>query len=333
MGDPRFKGIEFKVGLFIMAAMVMVIVTVIIFAIQSDLLTKKTPIIVYANSGEGLKKGMPVIYSGFQISRVDSLFLEDSGRVKINIGIPIKYTKWIKVDSVVKIISQNFIGSQSLVFSGGTPGTTEVLQYSEFTLIRDKGIEEIIEKAKPVMDDIKIIVSNLRILSDRVADDNGDFSKLMNLIGDISQQTSEKTNSLGILLKSNYMTDKIDTLLADIDQTQQKVDHLILQADKAAIAATDRIHEIQATIPLVNDNLKLSKQLINDVDLKIQKLDPIITDVKSITANVSDSTHDLKLLRNDIELITDTSLEMILELNHMWPFAPDEKGGTSLKLP
>lgn len=333
MGDPKFKGIEYKVGIFIIIAVLIVISTVIMLAVQNDLLTKKINIIIYSDSGEGLKKGMPIIYSGFQISRVDSIFLEDSGRVKINAGIPLKYTKWIKIDSKVKLVAQNFIGSQSLVFSGGSISKEPVSKEHEFDLFRDRGIDELIEKAKPVMDDVKVIVSNIRILSDRFVDEQGDFGKLMQVIGEISSEISAKENSLGIILRTDYLTNNIDTMLSGINITRSKVDSLIDQVDKIMKIAETRINETEATIPLLNENLTLSKKLMGDIDLKLQELNPILNDVKQITSNVASSTSDLKLLRDDVELMMDTGLEMILELNQMWPFATKDKGGPILKLP
>lgn len=333
MGDPKFKGIEYKVGIFIIIAVLIVISTVIMLAVQNDLLTKKINVIIYSDSGEGLKKGMPIIYSGFQISRVDSIFLEDSGRVKINAGIPLKYTKWIKIDSKVKLVAQNFIGSQSLVFSGGSISKEPVSKEHEFDLFRDRGIDELIEKAKPVMDDVKVIVSNIRILSDRFVDEQGDFGKLMQVIGEISSEISAKENSLGIILRTDYLTNNIDTMLSGINITRSKVDSLIDQVDKIMKIAETRINETEATIPLLNENLTLSKKLMGDIDLKLQELNPILNDVKQITSNVASSTSDLKLLRDDVELMMDTGLEMILELNQMWPFATKDKGGPILKLP
>lgn len=334
MGDPKFKGIEYKVGLFIIVAMLMVIATIIMFAVQSDLLTKKINIIIYSYSGEGLKKGMPVIYSGFQISRVDSIFLEDSGRVIINAGIPIKYTKWIKKDSTVKIVAQNFIGSQSLIFSGGSPNKEPITKDHEFNLLRDKGVEELIEKAKPAMDDVKIILSNIRILSDRLVKEDGDFNKLMNVIGDISEEIANKETSLGILLRTNYLTAQIDQTLSGVNKTTTNVDSLLSNMNAIVKTAQTRIDQTSDTITLLNENLTLSKQMMGDIDLKLQTLTPILEDVKEITANVSTASKDLKLMRKDMELLMDTGLGMMLELNQMWPFSADnKKGGTPLKLP
>ncbi len=333
MGDPKFRGIEYKVGLFIIVALLIVVVTILTFAIKSDLLTKKVKVIIYSNSGESLKKGMPVIYSGFQISRVDSVVLEDDGRVKLTVGIPIDYTKWIKSDSKAKLVSQNFIGSATIVFTGGSPNKRRVESGHEFYLIRDTGIDELIKQATPVMDDVKIIVKNLRILSDEFADNEGDFSKLMKMIGQVSEGISEKETSLGIILRTKYLTDHVDKLAKDIEVTQTKVNKLINKVDKLVLTVQNRVDDAEDTLPLVNENLKQSKLLMKNIELKLKDLDPILKDVKEITANVSDSTQDLRLLRDQAELMMDTTYELMLKTNNMWPFNSKEKGELQLKLP
>ncbi len=243
MGDPRFKGIEYKVGLFIIIALILVISTIVFYAVQKEIFTQKVQITIYSKSGEGLKKGMPIIYSGFQIARVNSVVLEDVNKVKIVAEIPLKYTKWIKEDSEVKIMAQNFIGSQSLYFLGGSLDSPSIKKDTVFHLIRDKGVDELIDKAKPVMDDLKVIVKNLRILSDKIVDEKGDISKTLNMLGLVSQEITDKKNSLGILLRTNYLTDKIDKVFADVDKMQKEINKILKKTE----GITDKIFEIART--------------------------------------------------------------------------------------
>ncbi|MDE7169623.1 MAG: MlaD family protein, partial [Mucispirillum sp.] len=111
MADPRFKNLEIKVGLFVVIAVITIIALVIAIGISRDIFTTKVYIGVFTDSGENIAKGMPVKYAGFQIARVGDLQLQDDGRVIMTIGIPTKYVKWIKQDSVFYLNMQNIIGS------------------------------------------------------------------------------------------------------------------------------------------------------------------------------------------------------------------------------
>jgi phospholipid/cholesterol/gamma-HCH transport system substrate-binding protein len=332
MGDPRFKGIEYKVGLFIIVALILVISTVVLYAVQKEVFTKKVQIIIYAKSGEGLKKGMPVIYSGFQIARVSSVVLEDANKVKITAEIPLKYTKWIKKDSTVKIIAQNLIGSQSLYFSGGSAESPPVEKDTVFTLIRDKGVDDIIEKARPVMDDLKVIVKNLRVLSDKLADDNGNVSKTLKMLGIVSQEITEKKSSLGILLRTNYLTDKLDGIFANINRMQNEIDKILKQTEGIADNINNGITETRSSINLISDNLKLSKKAIGTLQLQIESLEPILKDVKKISNNLANTTDNLSSMRNDLELMIDMGAGLMIKLDNMWPFA-EKKENFELKMP
>jgi len=332
MGDPRFKGIEYKVGLFIIVAILLVVSIIVLYAVQKEVFTKKVPIIIYAKSGEGLKKGMPVIYSGFQIARVNSVVLEDINKVKIIAEIPIKYTKWIKQDSVVKIMAQNLIGSQSLYFFGGSIDSPSVKKDTVFHLVRDKGVDDIIEKAKPVMDDLKVIVKNLRILSDKLVDEKGDIAKTLNMLGLVSQEITEKKSSLGILLRTNYLTNKIDKVFVNLDKMQNEINKILKQTEKITVNLNSRITETKDVIELVNENLKLSKTAIGTLHTQLKDLQPIIKDVKTISGNVASTTDNLSSMRNDLELMIDTGASLMLKVDNMWPFA-EKKENFELKMP
>ncbi len=333
MGDPRFKGIEYKVGLFIIIAIILVISTIVFYAIQKEIFTQKVQIIIYAKSGEGLKKGMPVIYSGFQIARVNSVVLEDVNKVKIITEIPLKYTKWIKEDSVVKIMAQNFIGSQSLYFLGGSIDSPSIKKGAVFHLVRDKGVDELIDKAKPVMDDLKVIVKNLRILSDKIVDEKGDISKTLNMLGLVSQEITDKKNSLGIILRTNYLTDKIDKVFADVNKIQKEINKILKKTEGITDNVNSRITETKDTVELINANLKLSKKAIGTLQTQIKDLDPILKDVKTISGNIADTTDNLSSMRNDLELMLDTGAGLMLKIDDMWPFADKKKNHIELKMP
>lgn len=116
MTDPRFKNIEFKVGIFVLAAIVAIILAIIFVGINKKIFVKKVRVYIKSNTGENLKKGMPVLFSGFEIAKVGSVELIDASDVQITVDIPKDYTNWIKVDSKVKLVSQGIIGSNVLVF-------------------------------------------------------------------------------------------------------------------------------------------------------------------------------------------------------------------------
>ncbi|MCB4205553.1 MlaD family protein [Deferribacterales bacterium Es71-Z0220] len=330
MADPRFKNLEFKVGLFVLAAFTIIAVVFVLIGINKKVFVKKTKIFINSSSGEGVKKGMPVIFSGFQIARVDSVNLKDTGEVVMKVSIPNNYAKWIKVDSTAKLASQNFIGSSSIVFEGGAG--EQIKDGAEFFLKRDKGLDEIIEKAKPVMDDMKVIVENLRIITDKLADDNGSFNIFMRGLAALGSDLQNKEGSMGYLLRSDYLKDETAKIILKLTDFQDKLNKVASNA----VNTTDELdRKIKAfDIENVNQLIGISKKLAENINDKVAKIDPILANVSKISKDVSEATDNVSQMRRDVDYILNNTNELILNLGDKWPFnADNEKEVRKLKIP
>lgn len=330
MADPRFKNLEFKVGLFILAAIFIIIATGVLVGINKKVFTKKIHVFVKAPSGDGIKKGMPVLFSGFQIARVDSVDLKDTGEVIMKINIPEDYVKWVREDSVAKLVAQNFIGSSSVVFEGGTG--QQVKDGYEFLLKKDKGLDEIIEKAKPVMDDLKIIVENIRVITDRMADEKGSFNTFMKGLESLGSDLVNKEGSLGYLLRSDYLKNETAKLLDNVYNLQLKIDKIADNTIKTTNSVNRKIDEVD--VNGINTLVGVSKKLIENINNSVSEIDPILANINKITSDIGEATDNISKIRNEADYILSNTNDLILNLKGKWPFdSKNEEEVRKLKLP
>ena len=216
MADPRFKNLEIKVGLFVVIAIAIIITLVIAIGISRDIFTTKVYIDVFTDTGENLAKGMPVKYAGFQIARVNDLYLQDDGRVIMQIGVPTKYVKWIRQDSVFSLSLQNIIGSSYIDIKTNLQSEAPNIETgSIFSLKRDQGLQGILEQVTPVVADLREIVASVNTILIRFADKDGDFNKLMRGLGSLGSDISNKEGSLGYL-RSDVVQNEIAKFLEDL---------------------------------------------------------------------------------------------------------------------
>lgn len=324
MVDPRFKNVEFKVGMFVTLAILIIVGAFIFVGINKQVFTPKITIYIKSSTGDGLKKNMPVLFSGFQISRIESITLQDDGNVVMMTKIPTKYSKWIKKDSVAKLVSQNIIGSTSIVFEGGSG--ENIKEQQEFYVTRDKGLNEIIEKAKPVMDDLKVIVENIRVITEKFSDEEGDFNNFIKGLGSIGDDLQKKKGSLGYLLRSDFLKEKTALILSDVSKLQLKIEKIADETLEITTTAKQKISEFE--IDNINKLIGSSEKMIEEMSKSIKKLDPIFLNVTSITEDIKKTTDNLTTLRNEADFMLNTTNRLMLNLEEKWPFSD---GGNTKK--
>lgn len=322
MADPRFRGIEFKVGLFILIAIIMVFAIIIGLALKNNILTPTTSIRIYADSGEGLKKGMPILYSGFQVARVEDIFLQDDGKVLLKTSIPKDYTKWIRKDSEVKLTSQGMIGSASLTFYGGSGEPIE--PQDTFQLKRDKSIDELINKAEVMVTTLQHILNNVDKITEKLAKDDGDLNRIMSGLGDLGEDLSEQ-RGVGYLLRSDYFKRKMDSLFIYVDSLTSETQQLLKNTEILLNNVNSKIDATDETLTLINKTLKSADNLILNIDDNVQLVKPSILNANKITGDISKVTDNLKLMKKEADFMLNTSNRILLNLESKWPFSSGEK--------
>lgn len=288
--DPRFRHLERKIGLFVLAALAGIALVVILLGLQKDMFTPTYTLHFTVDQGTGFAKGMPVKLSGFRIGRVTELTLNDQAMVDITIEVAKKYHKWIRSDSTVRLTKEGLVGDSTVELTIGSLDKEAIKNGDFLVYIKTKGLnemaDEIAEKVKPVLIEVKEIISY-------VNNPDGDLKKTVKNL-EILTRNLEKTRSgadtllldanrnlEGIARKTTSLLDttnrKIDSLdMAGVNATLERLPPLLEKTD-AAMANITRITDdtqklSSQAFPLIPGFLSRSEELILSTDRLINTL-------------------------------------------------------------
>ena len=315
--DTRFKNLERKVGLFILVALLGVLGVVLFIVTENDLFTATYSIRLTAPKGTGFSQGMPIKLSGFRIGRVKSLKLNDSAAVDVVLQIDSKYKKWMRKDSEARLLKEGMIGDYIVEISSGS--STELIpENGVITLGKSKAFEEmaeeIAEKVKPVLMDIRDIIAYLN-------SENGDVKQTLRNLNSFTANIEEsrvKTDQLLESGKNNIeaIGKRFDVLLANaesrIDQTGPmfaKVDHSLLLFDQKFPKLLEKADLTLANIESISKELKNVSveafpqipKLITKTEGVVEQGDGLLERMKLIwpLSSVMTKPDDKSLLRRD----------------------------------
>lgn len=342
MGDPRFKNIEFKVGLFIFVALVLSFAFLIGFLITQNFFTSKVKVVFISESGEGLTKSMPVMYSGFQIAKVYSVELRDDGLVELRAKIPVRYKKWVKPESQAKIQAQGVIGANAIVLSGGIDSKNEIDDGQTYKLTREQAIADLIKKFEPMLDNVRNILVNVDDVTASVSSKRQSIENLMQGLGDLGGDVSKKEGSVGFLTRSDYLKNEVQDIMDRLAITQENLIEITNKVDTAVAGVNNRVDETQPAIQHLDQGIVAIKEgaedigkLARNIDSTVTKLQKTVENANKISTDVSETTTNLKDLRQQTDDIMNTSNRILLNLEEKWPFnsSTSRKAEEKVKLP
>ncbi len=299
--DERFLYLSKKIGLFVLVAILGIIGVIVFIGIQRDIFTKKTTLYFISENGQGLNEGQAVKLSGFKIGKVKRLSLDDVAKVKVEIAINTKYIKWIKTDSIIKLVKEGYIGDAVLEV---IPGSAQAKQVTEGSYINFQGAKSINEIIEEIKDDIKPVLIDIKQIIHYINDPKGDVKQILGNMNKLS-------------LELNNTRELIDTMLKNTDKN---IESTIKNTDKL-------IGSIKDTVDTTNNMLKnVETKLPNMLD----RVDRNLANVEKITEDIKNTTTEAPGMVNKVRDITDDTKEITGAVKKVWPISskiktPQEK--------
>lgn len=344
------QNVEFKVGLFIAVATLLIMTSIGYVAYKKGVFSKVYTYTLISKTGDNLTEGMPVVFWGFTIGRVSSMELTELG-VVVQIKIPERNNRVIRANSKF-ILDKPLLGASRIIVTTDNLNDPPLSPKAMPEIGVSNDINELIKKVQPIAEKIDKIAANVEQVTGNLADPQGDVRRILRDVehvtanlaapdGDIRRimrdvetltakfakkesvlemavGSSESAKSIqDILNKVRDITLQVEGILkkvdAPVDSILTKVDSLAGKADSLAGKADDQIYGADGVFPLV-------RNILRDLLTKLKKIDSALDNINKISDEAVDSTKDLKVLRNELDDTVTAIGNLADELDRIIPF-------------
>src|SRR5258708_4959210 len=255
--DNRFEGLELKTGLFLLLAALLIVAGILATLVRQGVFTQTTPLHFFANSAQGIGKGMAVEVLGFKSGGVDGLNLEANGRVKVRLVVQSEYLRLINQDSTARIGKEGLIGASIIEIVPGAAASRPVPENGVLKFERAADFssiaEEISQQVRPILADIKQLTESAnRPDGDiRIAIRNGrqPTAELSEVARQMSRLTTNADRQLSSVLgkadttfeKATQTVDRLGESVARLPDLMLKLDRSLANIEAASGAAKEII--------------------------------------------------------------------------------------------
>ena len=290
--DPRFRGLEKKVGIFVSIAVATLLAIFFFMGKERGLFTQKYNLFFAVDSASGFLEGIPVKLSGFKIGKIKSLALTSDARVRVILEINKEYQKWIREGSVARMLKEGVIGDTVVEVTVGSPAARVIEDGGEITYEKVGGIEELAKEVKPVLQDVKETIGYIN-------DPEGDIKKAIANIEKLSEGLLKTKENLDSVLREAKGTVKEATAaFAKLGEVGDK-----------ALPVIDKLNTV------ASDAETASKKMPEVMD----KVGNIMNDVKQFSDVLSRKSHGIKIMLEDTEDMLSNTKEIIKGAKESWP--------------
>jgi phospholipid/cholesterol/gamma-HCH transport system substrate-binding protein len=329
---PRSMGI--KVGM-LLAFTIMVIggfVGYVLYARGTFEETQRLRLIT--DNAEGINVGTDLMFSGFPIGRVRAIRLQEDGKVRINVRVPVSEAKWLRT-STIFIIDVPIVGAARLRAFTGNLQDPPLEDRAERPVLRGDTAQEIprmvatlrttlenIEQMTASGGALQASLGNVRTATERLGGKHGALGAALG-----SDEDAQKV--VAAIERTNKLLDSLSGASRQLESVLTKADSLAARADGLAAKADQRLFGADGVMDGTQRAVTQTNQILGEVRDSLKKADQLLADAQATSGNVKAATTDLGVLRAEVEATLRRVSGLIEEVNRKWPFQRESE----IKLP
>jgi phospholipid/cholesterol/gamma-HCH transport system substrate-binding protein len=299
------KNLQFRVGL-LLGLTIMVAAGFVIYALYARGVFEATQrLTLLSDNAEGVSIGMDLSFSGFPIGRVQRISLGEDGRARIDIEIPRKDAKWLRVSSIFTL-ERGIVGASRIRAFSGNLQDPPLPDGAERAVLRGDTQEEI-----PRM------VATLRSVLENVEQVTGAGGSLQASL-DSLRAVTERLGNKEDVDKVLSMIERANALLASLGGVSRRLDGVVAKTDERMFGSGGVVDGTQRAVDQAN-------AILNELRESLKRVDRILADAQAVSGSAKAATTDLAQLRAEVDASLRKVTGLIDEINRKWPFRRDSE--------
>ena len=297
--------LEFKARLLVVFMLLLVCTSVLFVMYARGAFDATQRLVLMAEDSEGVVIGMDLTFSGFPIGRVRGIELAETGRVRILVDVAQKDAHWLRTSSVFTLV-RGVVGAPNIRAYTGVLDDPALPDGAVRTVLQgdvSAEIPKVISAARELIDNLNTLVGS-----------GGTVGSTLGNIQTLTAKLNGPTGALGVLLGNEQDAKKIITTLDRTNALLARLDGLAAKTDTQVFGDKGVLPETRATVVQLN-------ALLGDARENLKKVDTVLQNVQTLSANAKDASADLGVLRADVDSSLRKIDGLVNEINRKWPFA------------
>lgn len=308
MGNEPSKNL--RLGIFVLSGTILLIIALYLMGNKQNLFGSTFRISAEFHNVDGLMVGNNVRFAGIDVGTVESVEIINDTSVKVVMVLEKSIQPFIKLNSLAGVGTDGLMGNKLVNINSVKQTSRSVVEGDVIQTIRPIEMDEMVRTLNSTNDNINVISSNLRNITDKINSKNS----LWNLLLDTVVADNVKSAVVNLKLMSNQGV----MVTGDLSQITKDV-----RAGKGSIGAliTDTILSYEVKQTVVNLN-----KMSDTMAVMSGNLSSIVAQLKSgkgsmgILLNDTNLVYDLNKSIKDIDKGAQSFDENMEALHYSWPF-------------
>ncbi|MDX8387452.1 MAG: MlaD family protein [Ghiorsea sp.] len=318
--DEYLRGMQRKVGWFVLIGLGALIVILLIAGYRSNFFAKKFYVFIEPPTASSFHEGLPVKFQGFAIGYVDNVELLGHGQVQITLQLLDRYRSMLHQGAIAQLTKEGMIGEQFVRLSAGNIKAPMIEPLTVLDYENEASLEQLLEDLKPTVELADKLLRETGSFVEWVNDPYSDVRLIMSNLGEFSDGlNSNDMASMGDELK--LMMTHIRKILEEAD-----AEHMMSNLSYALNSTGKTLDEVK---PFASDLGKNGGKSLEKLDGLLVKMQTLTDNLNVISSDVTELTPALPGLTRELRDSLSESRVLMKTIQKSWLFGGGDADSTS----
>lgn len=288
--------------------------------------------------GHGVAEGSRVTMLGIDVGRVSRVRITDDNQVEVRLEVRAGFADKIREDTQASLQAsfglQGVLSGIGVALTPGSPNAPPLPVDAVITAVEPEHIADMLPgvKSDPLVQDLEVLIRNLRVLSEEATDPEGSLRQAMDSLAKVSKRIENGEGTAGKMLSDDAaLYGEVADVLEEVGDTLARVDGLVRKTSgvvsKSSAAADDASELIEGTDKLVAS----ADAMVQTADGVLEKTGPVLEhtdeavgELGDVIATFGDATDELRgvtkrldTLIKEMRVVTDAAGRVYPIRRHM----------------
>jgi phospholipid/cholesterol/gamma-HCH transport system substrate-binding protein len=292
----QYSTMERMTGAFILLTLIVFLFTVAVVGRGKNWFRKHVVYYTTFEEGYNLVSGSRVKLLGTDIGSVTDVSLTAGNKVKVKVKVLTEYSSRIRANSVATVESPTVIGSEYINIRPGTSKAAVIPPEGLIPSKEKKKFTEYLEQYEigEKLEHLGKILEDLAQITDQLKDPKGPFLGTFSNLQEVTGTVETGEGSLGKLIKSDELYEHMDTFVATLQVTADK----LVRAGTSIEEGSAHLEKAAREAPEMVDK---TQELLDRL-LKVQViLEKVMTEVPEISAQAREGMQEVNRILDSVK--------------------------------
>lgn len=252
------------VGSFVMIALIAIIGLFMAKVKTSKLFDDVVHYQTFMKNAQGISTETIINISGIDVGKVSSLTIADNNKIHITFSVYKEFQKLLRADSTGELNKLSLVGNAVIIIKAGSPELSMLPDGATIAIEEPVTTDDLITGITPVIKNLESLIGNLSQIIDAIDPEavkstSQDVKILMSNVRKLSDHVDQGKGSLGRILYDK--------------KQEQSVNNSLLMLEKTISGIAKRVNETQPLLKNVNKLSLESERMVIDMRYSLKQLD------------------------------------------------------------